>query len=235
MRSTLPSRSPTTRSSCAAATRTRGTVQDTRHCLHDRGDDALGEPRPRRRDRAIRRCSHRPHAGGAGDRSPSRSRRGARADNALLRDGLVALACASRSLASAVVADDSMLDPLRAPDGLRAERTLDDVPGALARVRRARRGWVAALEAPRAAAHRGARPARRRRHARGRSRARRARAGVRGGRARDRRLRRGPRGHRHGQAGWARAQLRERHRRAVRARGRCRARRARRTRGAARR
>ena len=40
------------------------------------------------------------------------------ADHPLLRDGLVALACASRALASAVVADDSMLDPLREPDEL---------------------------------------------------------------------------------------------------------------------
>ncbi len=47
------------------------------------------------------------------------------ADDPLLRDGLVALACASRALASAVVADDSMLDPLRAPDALGSERTLE--------------------------------------------------------------------------------------------------------------
>jgi hypothetical protein len=33
----------------------------------------------------------------------------------LLRDGLVALACASRSLASAVVADATLLEPLRDP------------------------------------------------------------------------------------------------------------------------
>lgn len=45
------------------------------------------------------------------------------AEQPLLRDGLVALACASRSLASAVVADASMLDPLRAPDELARERT----------------------------------------------------------------------------------------------------------------
>jgi glutamate-ammonia-ligase adenylyltransferase len=43
----------------------------------------------------------------------------------LLRDGLVALACASRSLGSAVVADATMLDPLRDPDELAGERTLD--------------------------------------------------------------------------------------------------------------
>jgi glutamate-ammonia-ligase adenylyltransferase len=47
------------------------------------------------------------------------------ADSALLRDGLVALACASRALASAVVADDAMLDPLRPPHDLTAERTLE--------------------------------------------------------------------------------------------------------------
>ncbi len=45
------------------------------------------------------------------------------AEQPLLRDGLVALACASRALASAVVADVSMLDPLRAPDELDRERT----------------------------------------------------------------------------------------------------------------
>jgi hypothetical protein len=31
----------------------------------------------------------------------------------LVRDGLIALACASRSLSSAVIADDTLLDPLR--------------------------------------------------------------------------------------------------------------------------
>jgi [glutamine synthetase] adenylyltransferase / [glutamine synthetase]-adenylyl-L-tyrosine phosphorylase len=41
----------------------------------------------------------------------------------LLRDGLVAVACASRSLSSAVVADVSLLDPLRDPDDLHRERT----------------------------------------------------------------------------------------------------------------
>jgi [glutamine synthetase] adenylyltransferase / [glutamine synthetase]-adenylyl-L-tyrosine phosphorylase len=47
------------------------------------------------------------------------------AEHPLLRDGLVAIACASRALASAVVADVSMLDPLRAPDELGRERTVD--------------------------------------------------------------------------------------------------------------
>ena len=53
----------------------------------------------------------------------------------LVRDGLVALACASRSLSSAIVADDSLLDPLRDPDDFARERTVesyrtswDDVP-----------------------------------------------------------------------------------------------------------
>lgn len=45
------------------------------------------------------------------------------AEQPLVRDGLVALACASRALASAVVADVSMLDPLRTPDDLGRERT----------------------------------------------------------------------------------------------------------------
>ena len=43
----------------------------------------------------------------------------------LLRDGLVALACASRSLSSAVVADATLLEPLRDPDELAGELTLD--------------------------------------------------------------------------------------------------------------
>jgi glutamate-ammonia-ligase adenylyltransferase len=43
----------------------------------------------------------------------------------LLRDGLVALACASRSLASAVIVDSSVLDPLRHPDELARECTAE--------------------------------------------------------------------------------------------------------------
>lgn len=65
----------------------------------------------------------------------------------LLRDGLVALACASRSLASAVVADARLLDPLRDTDGIARECGLDayrarwdafdgDDPGALRRWKR---------------------------------------------------------------------------------------------------
>jgi glutamate-ammonia-ligase adenylyltransferase len=46
--------------------------------------------------------------------------------NGLLRDGLVALACASRSLSSSVVADASMLDPLRDPSAFAVEMTVDD-------------------------------------------------------------------------------------------------------------
>jgi glutamate-ammonia-ligase adenylyltransferase len=46
--------------------------------------------------------------------------------NALLRDGLVALACASRSLSSAVVVDESMLDPLRDALALAREQTIGD-------------------------------------------------------------------------------------------------------------
>ncbi|MFI5372598.1 MAG: bifunctional [glutamine synthetase] adenylyltransferase/[glutamine synthetase]-adenylyl-L-tyrosine phosphorylase [Candidatus Eisenbacteria bacterium] len=43
----------------------------------------------------------------------------------LVRDGLIALACASRSLSSAVIADASLLDPLRNPEDLARERTVD--------------------------------------------------------------------------------------------------------------
>src|SRR4051812_44481540 len=39
----------------------------------------------------------------------------------LLRDGLLALACASRSLVNAVVGDPGVLDPLRDESGLRLE------------------------------------------------------------------------------------------------------------------
>ncbi len=51
----------------------------------------------------------------------------------LLRDGLVALACASRSLASAVIADASLLDPLRDADDFARERTRRDVPRRMVR------------------------------------------------------------------------------------------------------
>jgi glutamate-ammonia-ligase adenylyltransferase len=44
----------------------------------------------------------------------------------LVRDGLVALACASRSLSTAILGDAALLDPLRDPDGFAAER---DVAG----------------------------------------------------------------------------------------------------------
>jgi glutamate-ammonia-ligase adenylyltransferase len=47
-------------------------------------------------------------------------------ESALTRDALIALACASRSLSSAVVADASLLDPIRDPDELARERTADD-------------------------------------------------------------------------------------------------------------
>ena len=43
----------------------------------------------------------------------------------LVRDGLVALACASRSLSSAVVADATLLDPLRDPDEFARERSVE--------------------------------------------------------------------------------------------------------------
>src|SRR5262245_21030033 len=46
--------------------------------------------------------------------------------NALLRDGLVALACASRSLSSAIIADRALLDPLRDPSDFARERSVDD-------------------------------------------------------------------------------------------------------------
>ncbi|MEX1008294.1 MAG: bifunctional [glutamine synthetase] adenylyltransferase/[glutamine synthetase]-adenylyl-L-tyrosine phosphorylase [Acidimicrobiia bacterium] len=48
------------------------------------------------------------------------------AGNALLRDGLIALACASRSLSSAVIADATLLDPLRDADAFAHEQGIDD-------------------------------------------------------------------------------------------------------------
>ena len=46
-------------------------------------------------------------------------------ERALVRDGVVALACASRSLSSAVVADASLLDPLRDETAFARERDVD--------------------------------------------------------------------------------------------------------------
>ena len=46
-------------------------------------------------------------------------------ESPLVRDGLVALACASRSLSSAIVADATLLDPLRDPDEFSRERGVD--------------------------------------------------------------------------------------------------------------
>ena len=52
------------------------------------------------------------------------------AANDLVRDGVVALACASRSLSSAVIADPGLLGPLRDPDAFRRERNRDDYAAA---------------------------------------------------------------------------------------------------------
>ena len=46
-------------------------------------------------------------------------------DSSLVRDGLVALACASRSLSSAVIADATLLDPLRDPADFSRERGVE--------------------------------------------------------------------------------------------------------------
>ena len=86
----------------------------------------------------------------------------------LLLDGVVALACASRALTSAVIADPSLLDWLRDPDGLARERTPEQLPRGRGRgtfahrtdERRHRRPDAAALEAVGGHAHRAARPAR---------------------------------------------------------------------------
>ncbi len=49
-----------------------------------------------------------------------------------LLEGLVALACASRSLSTAVVGDASLLDPLRDPTAFASERAVDDYAAAWA-------------------------------------------------------------------------------------------------------
>ena len=49
------------------------------------------------------------------------------AERELVRDGVVALACASRSLSSAFIADPSLLDPLRDENAFRRELTDDDM------------------------------------------------------------------------------------------------------------
>ena len=59
--------------------------------------------------------------------------------NELLRDGLIALACASRSLSSAVIADATLLDPLRDPEGFAREYAVDDYRVAWQRGRARRR------------------------------------------------------------------------------------------------
>ena len=46
-------------------------------------------------------------------------------ESPLVRDGLIALACASRSLSSAVIADATLLDPLRDADGFSRECGVD--------------------------------------------------------------------------------------------------------------
>ena len=60
-------------------------------------------------------------------------------DDPLVRDGLVALACASRSLASAVIADPSLLDPLRDADDFAQRAHRRRLPVVVAEGRRARR------------------------------------------------------------------------------------------------
>ncbi len=76
-------------------------------------------------------------------------------DDALVRDGMVALACASRSLSSAVVADAALLDPLRDPAQFaRARRR--GLPNELARAEPHRRARPPVVETSRAAPHRDA-------------------------------------------------------------------------------
>src|SRR5262249_37608572 len=77
------------------------------------------------------------------------------AADARVRDGVVALAAASRSLSSAVVADPSLLDPLRDGTAFVVERDVDGYRGswnastrhAALGVRRWRRGELVAMGA----------------------------------------------------------------------------------------
>ncbi len=125
MRSTLPSTSPTTRSSCAAARRRRGTgpgyatlrawpagVQ-----LLETADvvAAIERSADARTARMLLTRAVEAHPDLAAEL----------VERPLVRDGLVALACASRSLSSAVVADATLLDPLRDPDEFARERSVE--------------------------------------------------------------------------------------------------------------
>jgi glutamine synthetase adenylyltransferase len=78
--------------------------------------------------------------------------------NALLRDGLIVLACASRSLSSALIADATLLDPLRDPEGFPGEGV--STTTALVAPGRPQTTGASPVEAAGVAPHRRARSAR---------------------------------------------------------------------------
>src|SRR5437764_737445 len=140
MRPALPSRSPTTRFSCARATRSRGMLQGYGRAA----PGALKALKPPGRSvgdtgRVARTLLDSPALDAAVERSadPAAARAflarllddhpalgDELATNPLVRDALVALSAASRSLSSAVMRDPSLLDPLRDGDSFGREREL---------------------------------------------------------------------------------------------------------------
>ena len=93
-----------------------------------RPDAVLDAPGVASGARALGRSARGP--GGAGPRRSRRSRSSPTscATTRCVRDALVAVACASRSLSTALVADPTLLDPLRDPTAFAAERTRRRVP-----------------------------------------------------------------------------------------------------------
>ena len=134
MRSTLPSRSPTTRSSCAAARRRRDTASGYATLPAWPGGTTLHEsPDLADRDRTLGRRPHRAHAPRTGGRGAPRARRRARDRSAGTRRAhraRVRVRARSRPRSSPMT---SLLDPLRDPDDFARERTVDGVPHVVAR------------------------------------------------------------------------------------------------------
>ena len=146
-------------------------------------------------------------------------------DDELVREALVAVICASRSLTAALVSEPSLVDVLRdsSDEPLRAARDIrtyrESSAGALG-ADDERAPGAPALETTRVPAHRGARPSRAGRSSGGRGRARRSRRGLPRPRAGGRGAAGSVHHRRDGEARRARAQLRERRRRDVRPRPR---------------
>src|SRR5260370_9068046 len=139
MRAALPSRSPTTRFSCARATRSRGTSQG--YAAHSSRIGASRRGSVGDTGRVARTLLDSPALDAAVERSadPAAARAflarllddhpalgDELATNSLVRETLIALSAASPPLSSAVLRDPSLLDPLRDGDGFGRERALSD-------------------------------------------------------------------------------------------------------------